>query len=86
MMWQSLIKLRDLPDDTKFYCGHEYTDANINFALTIEPDNAALKARADEVKRSAPRASRRFRRPSATRSGESVPARRRAGGREPARS
>ena len=51
MMWQSLIKLRDLPDDTKFYCGHEYTDANIRFAMTIEPDNEALAARADEVKR-----------------------------------
>jgi len=49
MMWASLLKLRGLPDDTKFYCGHEYTAANIRFALTIEPDNAALKARADEV-------------------------------------
>ena len=51
MMWQSLVKLRDLPDDTKLYCGHEYTDANIRFAKTIEPDNKALAARADEVKR-----------------------------------
>ena len=51
MMWQSLLKLRALPDDTKFYCGHEYTDANIRFAKTIEPDNKALAARADEVKK-----------------------------------
>lgn len=51
MMWQSLLKLRDLPDDTKMFCGHEYTDANIRFALTIEPDNLALAARAAEVKR-----------------------------------
>jgi len=51
MMWQSLLKLRALPDDTQVYCGHEYTEANIRFALTIEPDNAALKARAEEVKR-----------------------------------
>jgi len=51
MMWQSLLKLRDLPDDTAIYCGHEYTDANIRFALTIEPDNPALAARAAEVKR-----------------------------------
>jgi hydroxyacylglutathione hydrolase len=51
MMWQSLLKLRDLPDDTAVYCGHEYTDANIRFALTIEPDNPALAARAAEVKR-----------------------------------
>jgi len=51
LMWQSLMKLRALPDDSQVYCGHEYTDANIRFALTIEPDNAALKARAEEAKR-----------------------------------
>jgi hydroxyacylglutathione hydrolase len=51
MMWDSLLKLRALPDDFKVYCGHEYTAANIKFALTIEPDNAALKARAEEVTR-----------------------------------
>src|SRR5262249_52884727 len=50
MMWQSLFKLRALPDDTQFYCGHEYTAANIRFAKTIEPHNKALGARADEVK------------------------------------
>jgi hydroxyacylglutathione hydrolase len=51
MMWQSLLKLRALPDDTMLFCGHEYTDANIRFALTIEPNNSALTARAAEVKR-----------------------------------
>ncbi len=51
MMWQSLLKLRALPDDTWLYCGHEYTDANIRFALTIEPNNPALASRAAEVKR-----------------------------------
>src|SRR5438034_11417301 len=51
MMWDSLLKLRALPDDFKLYCGHEYTAANVKFALTVEPDNAALKARAEEVKR-----------------------------------
>lgn len=51
MMWNSLLKLRGLPDDTRLYCGHEYTAANVRFALTIEPDNAALKKRADEVTR-----------------------------------
>ena len=51
MMWDSLLKLRALPDDFKLYCGHEYTAANIKFALTIEPDNAVLKARAEQVKR-----------------------------------
>ena len=49
MMWQSLLKLRGLPDDTQFYCGHEYTDANIRFAKTVEPNNKALAARAEEV-------------------------------------
>jgi len=49
MMWNSLLKLRALPDDTQFYCGHEYTDANIRFAKTIEPNNKALAARAQEV-------------------------------------
>jgi hydroxyacylglutathione hydrolase len=50
MMWRSLVKLRDLPDDTKIYCGHEYTAANIKFARTIEPDNKALAARETQAK------------------------------------
>jgi hydroxyacylglutathione hydrolase len=49
-MWRSLLKLRDLPDDTEFYCGHEYTGANIRFARTIEPNNKALAAREAEAK------------------------------------
>jgi hydroxyacylglutathione hydrolase len=49
MMWASLKKLRDLPGATQVYCGHEYTLANIKFAQTIEPDNAALKARAAQA-------------------------------------
>ena len=51
MMWQSLLKLWGLPDDTQFYCGHEYTAANVRFAKTIEPNNKALAARAEEVSR-----------------------------------
>jgi hydroxyacylglutathione hydrolase len=51
MMWQSLLKLRSLPDDTQIYCGHEYTQANVRFAKTIEPENAALLAREQEVAR-----------------------------------
>src|SRR5215471_14114155 len=51
MMWQSLLKLRALPDDTRIYCGHEYTKANIRFAKTVEPGNAALKARETEVEK-----------------------------------
>jgi len=50
-MWDSLLKLRALPDDFKLYCGHEYTAANVKFALTVEPDNAALRARAEQVTR-----------------------------------
>jgi hydroxyacylglutathione hydrolase len=50
-MWQSLKKLRDLPDDTRIYCGHEYTAANIKFALTVDKDNAVLAARAAQVER-----------------------------------
>jgi len=49
MMWDSLLKLRALPDDTRFYCGHEYTKANIRFAKTIEPGNKALLGRGEEV-------------------------------------
>jgi hydroxyacylglutathione hydrolase len=49
MMWNSLKKLRALPDDTEIYCGHEYTAANIKFALTIDEDNPVLNARAAQV-------------------------------------
>ncbi|MEM7192090.1 MAG: hydroxyacylglutathione hydrolase [Pseudomonadota bacterium] len=48
-MWSSLVKLAGLPPETAVYCGHEYTGANCRFALTIEPGNDALKARAAEV-------------------------------------
>src|SRR4051812_36765522 len=51
MMWDSLLKLRALPDDFRLYCGHEYTAANVKFALTIEPNNPDPKVRAEEVAR-----------------------------------
>lgn len=51
MMWNSIRRIRELPDDTALYCGHEYTEANAKFALTVEPDNAALRERAAEVDR-----------------------------------
>jgi len=51
MMWESLLKLRALPDDFSLYCGHEYTASNVKFALNVEPDNPALQARAEEVTR-----------------------------------
>lgn len=44
-MWTSLKKLRDLPDDTLIYCGHEYTLANIKFALSVDKENTVLEAR-----------------------------------------
>jgi hydroxyacylglutathione hydrolase len=50
-MWHSLSKLKALPDRTRVYCGHEYTEANCRFALTIEPDNPELAARAEEIRR-----------------------------------
>lgn len=49
-MWEGVKFLRSLPDDTLVYCGHEYTESNAKFALSIDPDNAALRQRADEVK------------------------------------
>jgi hydroxyacylglutathione hydrolase len=49
-MWNSLDSLRSLPPDTSVYCGHEYTEANARFALTVEPGNEALRRRAEEVK------------------------------------
>jgi hydroxyacylglutathione hydrolase len=49
MMWDSLLKLRALPNNTRVYCGHEYTASNVKFALGIESNNPALKARAEEV-------------------------------------
>jgi hydroxyacylglutathione hydrolase len=51
MMWDSLLKLRALPSDMRVYCGHEYTASNVKFALGIEPNNPALKARAEDVAR-----------------------------------
>ena len=49
-MWASLDKLRKLPPDTLFHCGHEYTESNARFALTIEPGNEALVKRAARIK------------------------------------
>ncbi|MEE2654683.1 MAG: hydroxyacylglutathione hydrolase [Pseudomonadota bacterium] len=48
-MWESLGKLRALPDNTMVYCAHEYTQANAKFAITIETDNTALLERASEI-------------------------------------
>jgi hydroxyacylglutathione hydrolase len=45
MMWTSLSKLMTLPDLTAIFCGHEYTESNGRFALTLEPGNPALRGR-----------------------------------------
>ncbi len=47
----SLGKLAALPSDTHVFCGHEYTAANLRFALTVEPDNTAARDYQDSVQR-----------------------------------
>jgi len=49
-MWPGIKALRDLPDQTQLYCGHEYTVSNGEFALSIDPDNEALQNRVAEAK------------------------------------
>ena len=48
-MWSSLSKIAALPDDTRLFYAHEYTQSNARFALTMDPDNADLRARAAKV-------------------------------------
>ncbi len=48
-MLNSLKKLRQLPDETLLYCGHEYTKTNALFALTIDPHNQKLHKRVEDV-------------------------------------
>jgi hydroxyacylglutathione hydrolase len=50
-MWRSLQKILQWPDDTRIYCAHEYTQSNARFALTVEPENRSLQARAQSVAR-----------------------------------
>ncbi|TXT24059.1 MAG: hydroxyacylglutathione hydrolase [Gallionellaceae bacterium] len=47
-LFDSLQRLVSLPDETKVYCAHEYTEANIRFALACEPGNGQLHKRGDE--------------------------------------
>lgn len=51
MLWESLLKLRRLPDDTLVYCGHEYTLSNARFSVTVDPKNVALKTRLAEIEK-----------------------------------
>ena len=50
VFWKSLLKLKQLPEETTIYCGHEYTLNNVKFALSINPDNPDLQKYADWVK------------------------------------
>ena len=51
VLWQSLLKLRKLPDDTTIYCGHEYTLANARFSVTVDPANKSLRGRLAEIEK-----------------------------------
>lgn len=52
MMYTALCeKLAALPDDTKVYCGHEYTEGNLRFAVTMEPDNDAMREKLERVQK-----------------------------------
>ena len=44
-LYTSLKRLAELPDETNVFCAHEYTEANLKFALTVEPDNRATQER-----------------------------------------
>jgi hydroxyacylglutathione hydrolase len=50
-MHASLARLAALPGETRVYCGHEYTLANIGFARAVEPGNAALAAREENARK-----------------------------------
>jgi hydroxyacylglutathione hydrolase len=52
MMYDALcVKLAALPDDMRVFCGHEYTQGNLTFALTVEPDNTAIAEKLERVKK-----------------------------------
>lgn len=50
VMFDSLAKLAALPADTIVCSGHEYTESNAKFAITVDPDNAALKSRMEQIR------------------------------------
>lgn len=49
-MWQSLLKIRALPPDTKIYCAHEYAERNYKFARGFDRDNAVLRKRSEDYR------------------------------------
>ncbi|MDX1737418.1 MAG: hydroxyacylglutathione hydrolase [Alphaproteobacteria bacterium] len=50
-MWESLSKIKALPKETKIYCAHEYTLANLEFALSIDPKNPDLQLRGEQIRK-----------------------------------
>ena len=48
-MFGSLNRLGELPDETRVYCGHEYTQSNGRFALSVDPDNETLAKRMEDI-------------------------------------
>lgn len=56
LLHESLLKIKALPDDTKIFCGHEYTKQNLRFAAIVEPDNLVIQQyyQALEVKPNSP--------------------------------
>ncbi|WP_169567030.1 hydroxyacylglutathione hydrolase [Sneathiella limimaris] len=48
-MWESLSKLKSLPASTQVFCAHEYTEANANFALSVDPENSKLQDRFQDI-------------------------------------
>ena len=50
-MFYSLNKIKNLPPDTKIYCGHEYTKSNLNFCLAYDPHNIFLKEKAIDIQK-----------------------------------
>ena len=49
-MYQSVMKIKSLPDEVKIYCGHEYTESNLKFCLAYDQNNHNLTKRAVEIK------------------------------------
>lgn len=50
-MWSSLSKFLPMPDETRIYCAHEYTESNAKFALSVEPQNMDLQRRMKEIQK-----------------------------------
>ena len=51
MMFDAMQKLGALPDDTRVFCGHEYTESNLAFAAHVEPDNSAVQAAIESARK-----------------------------------